>query len=108
MRPAGVVVQQVFGQYPAQVTFIDDQQPVEEFLAQGTYDPFTDRVRPGCLRWAGENPDAFGYEHRVEGASELARTIPDREFDLNRPLLPWAPLGVLTRNVALSWVRKLV
>jgi hypothetical protein len=33
------------------------------------------------LRWAGENPDAFRLEHGVEGACELACTIPDQELD---------------------------
>jgi hypothetical protein len=38
VRPGCVVVQQVFGQYPAQVALIDDQQPAGQFPAQGTYD----------------------------------------------------------------------
>jgi hypothetical protein len=71
--PGGVVVPQVFGQHLAQVVLIDDQQPVEELPAQGADDPFADGVRSGCLRWAGENPDAFRREYSVEGASELAR-----------------------------------
>jgi hypothetical protein len=74
-------VQQVFGQYPAQVMLVDDQQPVKEFPAQGTYDPFADRVGSRRLRWAGENPDAVRGEHRVEGVSELACTIPDHELE---------------------------
>ena len=39
VRPGCVVVPQVFGQYPAQMVLIDDQQPVEELPAQGTDDP---------------------------------------------------------------------
>jgi len=74
-------VQQVLGQYPAQVVLIDDQQPVEELPAPGTDDPFAYRVRSRRLRWAGENPDAFRDEHGVERASELACTIPDQELD---------------------------
>jgi hypothetical protein len=35
VRPGGVVVDQVFGQYPAQVLLVDDQQPVEKLAAQG-------------------------------------------------------------------------
>ena len=35
VRPAGVAVAQVFGQYLAQMVLVDDQQPVEEFPAQG-------------------------------------------------------------------------
>ena len=75
VRPGGVVMLKVFGQYLAQMVLIDDQQPVEKFPAQGTDDPFADRVRSGRLRWAGENPDAFRLEHGVEGAGELAGAI---------------------------------
>jgi hypothetical protein len=46
VRPGRVVVQQVLGQHLAQVMLIDDQQPVEEFPAQGADDPFADRVGP--------------------------------------------------------------
>jgi hypothetical protein len=63
VRPGGVVVLQVFGQYLAQVTLVEDQQSVEELAAQGADHPLADRVRPGCLRWAGENPDACRGEH---------------------------------------------
>jgi hypothetical protein len=38
MRPGRVVVLLVFGQHSSQVLFIDDQQPVQEFTAQGTDD----------------------------------------------------------------------
>ena len=81
VRPGCVVVAQVFGQHPAQVVLIDDQQPVEQLAAQGTDHPFADRVRSRRLRWAGENPDAFRREHGVEGAGELACAIPDQELD---------------------------
>jgi hypothetical protein len=58
MRPGRVVVRQVLRQHPAQVLLVDDQQPVEEFPAQGADDPFADRVPEfvkrggtlGCLR----------------------------------------------------------
>ena len=81
VRPAGVVVAQVFGQYLAQVVVVDDQQPVEEFSAQGACDSFADGVRFGRLRGAGENPDAFRGEHCVERIGELARAVPDQELD---------------------------
>ncbi len=86
VRPGGVVMLKVFGQYPAQMVLIDDQQPVEKLPAQGTDDPFADRVRSGRLRRAGENPDAFRLEHRVEGAGKLAGAIPDQEPDRSRAL----------------------
>ena len=75
VRPTGVVMPQVFGQHPAQMMLIDDQQPVQELPAQGTYDSLADGVRFGSLRWAGENPDPFRREYGVEGAGELAGAI---------------------------------
>ena len=52
VRPGCVVVDQVFGQCPAQVMLVDDQQLVEEFAAQGADHPFADGVRSGRLRRA--------------------------------------------------------
>jgi len=73
-----------FGQYPPQVVLVDDQEPVEEFTAQGADDRFADGVCPGRLRRAGENPDASCCEDGVEGISELASAIPDQELDVFR------------------------
>jgi hypothetical protein len=66
MRPGRVVVHQVLGQHPAQVLLVDDQQPVEEFPAQGADDPFADRVRSGSLRRAGQDPGTHRGEHGIE------------------------------------------
>lgn len=66
MRPGRVVVHQVLGQHPAQVLLVDDQQPVEEFPAQGADDPFADRVRSGSLRRAGQDPGALRGEHGIK------------------------------------------
>lgn len=46
VRPGAVVVEQVLGQYPAQVMLVHDQQPVEELTAQGADHPFADGVVP--------------------------------------------------------------
>ena len=79
MRPAGVVVPQVLGQYRAQVVFIDDQQPSGDLPAQGADAPFADRVRFGWLWRAVDNPDALRGDHGID-AGELARAIPDHEL----------------------------
>jgi hypothetical protein len=71
VRPGCVVMQQILSQHPAQVVLINNQRPVEELPAEGADDPFADRVRSGCLWWAGENPDARRREYGVEGAGEL-------------------------------------
>jgi hypothetical protein len=64
-----------------QVVLIDDQQPVKELAAQGAGQSLADGVGSGCLRRAGENPDACGGEHSVEGVSELACAVPDQELN---------------------------
>jgi hypothetical protein len=69
VRPGCVVVEQVFGQYPAQVMLVDYQQPVEDLAAQSADHRFADGVRSGRLRWAGDNPDALRGEYSVEGLS---------------------------------------
>ena len=46
VRTGCVVMPQVFGQYPAQMVLIDDQQPVEKLPAQGADDPFADSIAP--------------------------------------------------------------
>src|SRR5262249_55257101 len=81
VRPGCVVVHHVLTQHPAQVMLICNQQPVKELPAQGTDHPFADRVRSGCLRRAGHNPDTFRHEHGIEGTGELACAIPDQELD---------------------------
>ena len=66
------------------MALIDDEQPVEDLSAQGADEPLTDRVRPGCLRRAAEDPDALRGEHRIKGAGELASPVPDQELDRGR------------------------
>ena len=46
VRPGGVVMLKVFGQYLAQMVLIDDQQLVEKFPAEGADDPFAEGVGP--------------------------------------------------------------
>ncbi len=72
VRPGGVVVAQVLGQHASQVVLIDDQQPVEQFPAQGTDHPFADRVRSRRLRRAGKNPDGLRLEPRRNGCSVIS------------------------------------
>jgi hypothetical protein len=52
VRAGCVVVEQVFGQYPAQVLLVDDQEPVEDLAAQSADHRFADDVRSGRLRRA--------------------------------------------------------
>ena len=50
--------------------FVDDQDPVKQFTAQGSDHPFTDGVCSGSSGWTGEDPDAIGGEDRVKRAGE--------------------------------------
>src|ERR1019366_1176595 len=79
-------MQQVLGQHLAQMTLVDDQQPVEQLPAQGTDYRLAGGVRSGRLRWAGRDPDAIRGEHGGEAACELASAIPDQELDRSRAL----------------------
>jgi len=45
-RTGSVVMPQILGQHLTQVVLVDDQQPVEQLPAQGTYHPFADSVAP--------------------------------------------------------------
>lgn len=67
VRPGGVVVRQVLGQYLAQVALADDQQPVEDFAPQGPDDPFADGVRFGCQPSSVVGVTANTSPHRCRG-----------------------------------------
>ena len=86
VRPGCVVVLKVFGQHPAQVVLVDDQQLAGELPAQGADDPFAGGVRSGRLRRAGGNPGAVGCGYGVGCAGELAGAVPDQELDWSRAM----------------------
>ena len=64
--PRGIEMVQVDREDPAQMALVDDQDPIEQFSAQGFNHPFADRVRPGCSGRIGQDPDAVRGEDRVE------------------------------------------
>jgi hypothetical protein len=66
VRPGSVVMRQVLGEHLPQVVLIDDQQLAGELAAQRAGGPLADGVRSGCLRRAGEDPDAACLEDGVE------------------------------------------
>lgn len=72
VRPGRLVLHQVLSQHPAQVLLVNDQQPVEDLVAQGADHPLADRVRPRSMRRADQDPDAIRGQHGVEGVGELA------------------------------------
>ena len=54
------------------MALIHDQDPVEQFAAQRSDHPFTDRVRPRCSGWTGKDPDAVRGEDRIESSDKPA------------------------------------
>ena len=54
--PGGVVVVLIFREDGSQVRFAEDQRPVEDFAAQRADEALADRVHPGCLDGADQNP----------------------------------------------------
>jgi hypothetical protein len=98
VRPGGVVMPQVLGQHPAQMVLINDQEPVEELTTQGADDPFVDRVRPGRLRRAGQDPDSFA----VNTASKEPVKWPARSLIRNLTEAARRPRSI--RKVRAPWI----
>ena len=57
----------------------DDQDSVEEFVADGADEAFGDRVRPRCRHRRVDDGDVDGGEDGVEGWGELAVAVADQE-----------------------------
>ena len=89
VRPEGVVVEQVFRQYPAQMMLAGDQQPAGELAAHGAGYRCAGGVPWGRLRRAADNPAAGRGDDGAAGACELPGAIPDQERDTSS-----APAGV--------------
>ena len=77
--PLGVVVSHELGQGGAQVRLVGDQDSVGQFAAQGPDQALADRVRPGRLRRALEDPQAAVLEHGVELLGELPDAVTDED-----------------------------
>jgi hypothetical protein len=69
------------------VSLVDDQNPVEQFAADGADEAFRDRVRPRCAHRRLDDLDVDGGEHGVEGGGEFAVAVADQK--------PEAPVGVV-------------
>lgn len=79
MRPVPVVVDQVLAEDQGQVAFAEDQEPVQEFTAEGADDAFADGVHPRSLRQGGDDPQLFRLEHLTEGSGEERITIMNKK-----------------------------
>jgi hypothetical protein len=58
VRPAAVVVADVFRQYRTEVPFTEDQQSVGEFGSEGVYESFGEGVRPRAARGSFDHAKA--------------------------------------------------
>src|SRR5690349_19648202 len=85
MRPGRVVVRLVFGQDGAQVALAEDQHPVEELAAQGTYKAFADRIHARRLDSGAHDPGPGGLEDGVEGCGEVRSAVADQELNVLEP-----------------------
>ena len=86
VRPEGVVVEQVFRQYPAQMMLAGDQQPAGELAAHGAGHRCAGGVPWGRVRRAADNPAAGRGEDGAAGVCELPGAIPDQELDTSSAL----------------------
>ena len=78
----GVEVGLVLGEDRAQVAFVHDEDPVEEFAAYAAHPPFHDRVHPRGLRSGEHYADALSGEHLIEQRGELAVSGPDQKSEV--------------------------
>ena len=82
VRPGRVVVRLIFGEDGAQVRLAVDQCPVGDFAAQGADEALADRVHPGRLAGAGQDPGAGWLKHGVERGGEVRPAVADQEPDV--------------------------
>ena len=79
MRSVIVVVAFELVQHGFGVSFVDDQEAVEEFAADCPDKALGDRIRPWCAHRRLDDPDVDGGEDRVEGGGELGVAVADEE-----------------------------
>jgi hypothetical protein len=68
MWTVGLEVVLVVTQYPKGMRLVVEQHAIDALGSDAANEAFRERVRPGCARWRLDHIDAFGGEHRVEGA----------------------------------------
>ena len=77
--PVAVVVRLVFGQDGSELSFMEDQQPVQALAAHGADPPFGVGVRPRRPRWTAQDLDPDAGEDGVEAGGELGVSVADQE-----------------------------
>jgi hypothetical protein len=72
VRSLVVVVAHILGEHPLKVAPTPDQHPVQTLLPDCPHPALGERVGIRRLHRCGDDPDAVGGEHVIEGAGELA------------------------------------
>lgn len=76
-----VVVLFEFAKHDCGVSLVDDQDAVEEFVADGVDEAFGDRVGSGCSYRRRDDAGINGGEHGVERCGELGVAVADQEAE---------------------------
>jgi len=77
-----VVVRLILHEDRVQVCRAEDQDPVEEFAAQGADEALADRVHARRLDGGAQDGGAGGLEYGVEGAGEVRSAVADQAPDV--------------------------
>src|SRR5690349_2144763 len=106
MRPVAVIMDHVLAQHQDQVTFPEDQRPVQQFASEGPDDALADCIHPGRLRQGGDDPQSSGLEHLPERGGEQRIAIMDQEPHCAEAVTLWVP-NILSPHAtwAYSWIR---
>jgi hypothetical protein len=79
VRPVTGVMGRVLADHQVQVAFAEDQDPVQQFAAQGPDDALADGVHPRRPRRGGDDPQSLGFEHLAESGGEERIAIVNQE-----------------------------
>jgi predicted transposase YbfD/YdcC len=114
MRPVPVVVDQVLAEHQGQVAFAEDQEPVQELMAEGSDDAFADdggikwviAIDGKVLRgaWTGENDKVTLFSAMLqEEALTIAQVrVPDGTNEITQAEALTGQLGILDGESVLA------
>jgi hypothetical protein len=84
VRSLVVVVAHILGEHPLKVAPTPDQHPVQTLLPDCPHPALGERVGIRRLHRCGDDLDAVGGEHVIEGAGELAVPVANQELRRDR------------------------
>ena len=86
MRPVGVVVVDVVGDDPFELSLVPDDGAIEQLASQGPDPAFGERVGDRRPDRGREDLEAFGSEDLVEGVDELAASVTHERSSICEPV----------------------